>query len=96
MATLHSACILPAVFQKLQNPTSLNAVIENAREWSTSEERFGHTYQFELENFEPSEEQLQLKEPQVCRSFYHQLKNFCILYDSHSYDQSYHIDAVFV
>ena len=70
--------ILSVVFQKLQNPTSLNAVIENAREWSTSKERFGHPYQFELENFEPSEEQLQLREPQVRRSFYHQLNFFAI------------------
>ena len=54
-----------AVFQRLQNPTSLNAVIENAREWSTSEERFVHPYLFELENFEPTEEQIQLREPQV-------------------------------
>ncbi len=60
-----------AVFQKLQNPTSLNAMIENAREWSTSEERFVHPYQFELENFEPSEEQLQLREPQVRGLFCH-------------------------
>ena len=65
-----SLCVDPpllpaAVFQKLQNPTSLNAVIENAREWSTSEERFVHPYQFELEHFEPNEEQMQLKEPQV-------------------------------
>lgn len=69
----HVSIILPVVFQKLQNPTSLNAVIENAREWSTSEERFGHPYQFELENFEPSEEQMQLREPQVCH-----LK-FCVI-----------------
>ena len=58
------------VFQKLQNPTTLNAVIENAREWSTSEDRFVHPYQHELTTFEPTEEQLQLHEPQVRSSEY--------------------------
>ena len=52
-------------------------MIENAREWSTSEERFVHPYQFELEHFEPTEDQMQLREPQVCSTIILEF-NFCI------------------
>ena len=54
------------MYEKLTNPNSLSALIANAKEWAGSEERFIHPYQFELENFEPLPQQLEIREPQVC------------------------------
>ena len=56
---------LYVVYQKLEDSTSLSALIANTKEWVGSELWSVHPYQFELENFEPIPEQLQLQEPQV-------------------------------
>ena len=50
----------------------MNALISNAREWAASnaaqESQQQQPYQFELEHFEPLEEQLQLTEPRPAAS----------------------------
>lgn len=53
------------MYEKLTNPNSLTALIANAKEWAASEARLMHPYKFELDNYEPLAEQLELKEPQV-------------------------------
>lgn len=58
-------CHVTTVYERLANPSSLSALIANAKEWAGSEERLAHPYKYELENFEPTAEQLQLREPQV-------------------------------
>eukprot|EP00731_Ephydatia_muelleri_P038543 Em0799g5a len=56
---------LPDVFLRLQKPTSLNAIIANAKECALMDARvaLAHPYQYELEHYEPLQEQLQLTEP---------------------------------
>lgn len=56
------------MYEKLANPSSLTALIANAKEWAGSEARFSHPYKFELENFELTVEQLEIKEPEVSRN----------------------------
>ena len=53
------------MYERLANPSSLSALIANAKEWAGSEARLAHPYKYELENFEPLAEQLELREPQV-------------------------------
>ena len=65
-----------AVYERLANPNSLSALIANAKEWVGSEARFTHPYKFELDHYEPFLEQLQLKEPQVCKGFRVQNNHF--------------------
>ena len=57
--SLHSA------LQQLQAPSTLQALIENTKQWSSSSERFAHPYQYELDHWEPTTDQLKLTEPQV-------------------------------
>lgn len=59
---------LPEVFHKLQAPTSLQALIENAKEWTKSNERCVHPYLYEIQQFEPPPNQLTIIEPQMANS----------------------------
>ena len=57
-----------SALQQLQAPSSLQALITNAKHWSSLSERFAHPYQYELEQLEPTAEQLKLIDPKVHRN----------------------------
>ncbi len=55
-----------SVFQRLQNPTTLSALIGNTKEWLTSNHTDFHPYQHELNTINYTDRLLELREPQVC------------------------------
>ena len=57
--------VILLVTVNLEGDSSIRSFITAVRNQMTSGKSHGHPYQYELEQFKPTEEQLELKEPQV-------------------------------
>ena len=67
---VHPACIvILSVTVNLQGDSSISSFISAVRDQVTSSKTHGHPYQYESEQFKQTENQLELKEPQVTNGF---------------------------
>ena len=57
--------VILLVTVNLQGNSSITSFISAVRDQVTSGKSHGHPYQYELEQFKPTEDQLELKEPQA-------------------------------
>ena len=57
----HCSCCVVDV----QDGATISSFISAVRDQVTSNKSYGHPYRYELEQFEPTAEQLELKDPQV-------------------------------
>ena len=57
--------VILLVTVNLHGDSSITSFISAMRDQVTSSKTHGHPYQYELEQFKPTEDQLELKEPQI-------------------------------